>query len=109
MKLVLVSLVFGMTVGLVPEGQGSQTFVGTISDEMCGRSHAAMRMGPTDGECAVACHLEHDAAFVLVDGERVYKLSDQTAPKAHAGKRVKVVGTLDAATNTIHVESMTAG
>lgn len=85
---------------------GRQTFVGVISDEMCGASHAAMRMGPTDGECAIACHLEHDADFVLVSGERVYKLSDQSAPTAHAGKRVKVIGTLDAASNTIRVESI---
>lgn len=106
MRLIIVGLVVVANLGFA--GQRSQTFVGVISDEMCGPSHASMRMGPTDGECALACHLEHDADFVLVSGARVYKLSDQGAPKAHAGKRVRVVGTLDAASNTIRVESIAA-
>ena len=62
---------------------------------------------PTDAECAQACVEEHDASYVLVDEKAVYKLSDQRAPKAFAGKKVKVVGTLDAASSTITVTSIT--
>ena len=54
-----------------------------------------------------ACIEEHDATYVLVDGKKVYQLSDQRAPKAFAGKKVTVVGTLDAATSTITVSSIT--
>jgi hypothetical protein len=84
-----------------------RTFTGTVSDSMCALNHAAMRMGPTDAECTLACIEEHDATFVLVDGRNVYQLSDQRAPKAFAGKKVKVTGTLDAATATITVAAIT--
>ena len=87
--------------------QSGSTFVGTISDEMCALDHSAMRMGPTDAECTRACVEEHDAAYVLVDGAAVYRLSDQQAPKPFAGKKVKVVGTLDKASSTITVTSIT--
>jgi len=88
-------------------GGADQTFIGVISDSVCALSHGSMRMGPTDAECAQACVEEHDATFVLVDEKSVYKLSDQRAPKPFAGKKVKVVGTLDAATKTITVTSIT--
>ena len=51
---------------------------------------------------------EHDAAYVLVDGTRVYRLSDQSRAKPFAGKKVKVVGALDAATSTITITSISA-
>jgi len=87
----------------------SQTFTGTISDEMCALAgHASMRMGPTDADCTRACVSLHGAAYVLVDGKNVYVLSDQKTPGDLAGQKVKVVGTLDAKTKTIRVESMVA-
>jgi hypothetical protein len=89
-------------------GQAEQTFVGTISDDMCALDHTAMRMGPTDAECTHACVEEHDAAYVLVDGSAVFRLSDQRAAKPFAGKKVKVAGKLDKATNTITVGSISA-
>ena len=87
--------------------QRDQTFAGTISDSMCAMDHTSMRMGPTDGECTQACIEEHDATYVLVDGNNVYQLSDQRAPKPFAGKKVKVVGRLDAASRTITISSIT--
>ena len=65
-----------------------------------------MRMGPTDAECTTACVMAHGATYVLFDGKDVYSLSDQKAPEAFAGQKVTVVGTLDAATKTIRVESI---
>jgi hypothetical protein len=100
-----VALLAAATLGAAPAGE---TFVGVISDDMCARNHASMRMGPTDAACAHACVDEHDGSYVLVDDAHVYTLSDQRAAKAFAGGRAKVIGTLDAKTSTITVTSITA-
>jgi hypothetical protein len=90
-------------------GQGTQTFTGIITDEMCPTgSHAQMRMGPTDAECARACIQAHGSRFVLYDGTRAYILSDQQAPDAFAARKVTVTGTLDAKTMPIRVASIEA-
>ena len=86
-----------------------QTFLGTITDDMCERGdHSRMQMGPTDAECTRACVAAHGAAFVLFDGTNVYKLSDQKTPDKFAGQKVRVTGTVDAKTRTIRVESISA-
>ena len=85
----------------------TQTFTGTITDDMCGTGgHARMRMGPTDAECTTACISAHGATYVLADGKNVYTLSDQKTPEKFAGKKVRVTGTLDARTKAIQVVSM---
>jgi len=87
----------------------TQTFTGTISDDMCALAgHASMRMGPTDAECARACVATHGASYVLVVGKNVYVLSDQKASDQWAGQKVRVVGTLDAKTKTLQVQSIKA-
>jgi hypothetical protein len=89
--------------------QGTQTFNGVITDHLCANgSHAQMRMGPTDAECVRACIVSHDAMYVLFDGKNAYTLSDQQTPEKFAAQKVSVVGTLDAKTKTIHVESIKA-
>jgi hypothetical protein len=86
-----------------------QTFLGTITDDMCERGdHSRMQMGPTDADCTRACVAQHGAAFVLFDGTNVYKLSDQKTPDKFAGQKVRVTGTVDAKTRTIRVESISA-
>jgi hypothetical protein len=85
----------------------ARTITGTITDSMCERAdHSAMKMGPTDAECARACSEEHDAAFVLFDGKNVYTLSDQRMPAKFAGQKVMVTGTVDAKTHTIRVTAI---
>lgn len=96
-----------LAVAALGAGEADQAFVGTISDEICALSHSAMRMGPTDAECTRACIEEHGGAYILATDSRVYQLTDQQAARAVAGKRVKVVGTLDVATGTITVMSIT--
>jgi hypothetical protein len=87
----------------------TQTFVGTITDNMCAKAdHSQMQMGPTDADCVKACVAAHGATYVLYDGKKAYELSDQKAPEKFAAQRVRVVGTLDAKTNRIAVTSMTA-
>lgn len=89
--------------------QSTQTFTGVITDSICATAgHAQMRMGPTDAECTVACVIAHDARYVLYDGKNVYTLSDQRTPEKFAAQKVRVIGTLDAKTKTIQVDSITA-
>ena len=89
--------------------EATQTFAGTVTDDVCARAdHSQMRMGPTDAECAAACIDAHGAAYVLFDGQNAYTLSDQRMAAKFAAQKVKVVGTLDPKTRTIHVESIAA-
>ena len=98
-----------LAVATLSAAQGKQTFSGTITDDECSRAdHTRMRMGPTDAECTRACISAHGAAYILYDGKEVYTLSDQRTPEKFAGQKVTVVGTLDAKTKTIHVDSITA-
>jgi hypothetical protein len=86
---------------------GKQKFTGVITDSMCAQGdHSQMRMGPTDGECTMACVEAHGASYVLYDGKHAWTLSDQKAPEKFAGKKVTVTGTLDARTGTLRVESI---
>jgi len=86
----------------------TQTFTGVITDGMCPRGdHSQMQMGPTDAECTLACIREHDAEYLLYDGQKAYNLSDQKKPEKFAAQKVKVTGALDAKTNTIQVDSIT--
>ena len=90
-------------------GQAKQKFTGTITDAMCPTGdHSSMRMGPTDAECTMACVRSHGAAFVLFDGKSAYNLSDQKSPEQFAGKKVTVMGTLNAKTMTIQMDSIAA-
>ena len=103
-------LILGLlAVAALAPAQGKQTFTGTITDNMCATAgHAQMRMGPTDAECTIACIRAHDAKYVLYDGKDVYTLSDQQTPEKFAAQKVRVIGTLDAKTRTIQVDSITA-
>jgi hypothetical protein len=104
----LVIAVFALT--SLPSAQAKpQTFIGTITDNMCPMaSHTQMQMGPTDADCVKACVAAHGAAYVLYDGKKAYELSDQKTPEQFAAQRVRVTGTLDAKTNKIAVQSITA-
>jgi len=87
--------------------QSPQTFTGIVTDDMCAMGgHATMRMGPTDADCVRACVAAHGASYVLLDGKNVYTLSDQQTPEKFAAQKVAVVGTLDAKTKTIKVQSI---
>jgi hypothetical protein len=98
-----------LAVAALSAAPATQTFTGIITDDMCALAgHASMRMGPTDAECARACVTTHGASYVLLDGKNVYGLSDQKTPDQWAGQKVKVVGTLDAKTKAIQVQSITA-
>jgi hypothetical protein len=106
MKHLILSLV---AVAALSAAQSKQTFTGTITDDMCAMAgHSRMRMGPTDAECTKACIKAHDATYVLYDGKDAYTLSDQQTPEKFAAQKVRVIGTLDARTKTIRVDSIAA-
>ena len=81
------------------------SFTGVISDSGCKGDHKAMNMG-NDSQCTSACVKAHGAQYVLWDGKNAYTLSDQKTPEKFAGKKVTVMGTLDAKNSTIKVDSM---
>lgn len=104
MRVLIFSLLALASLSAAP---GQQTFVGTISDDVCARNgHAAMRMGPTDAECTKLCVLYHGSSYVLEAGKNVYLLSDQKTPATFAARKVSVKGTLDTKTMTIRVTSI---
>jgi hypothetical protein len=87
--------------------QKPQTFAGTISDNMCARAdHSKMKMGSNDAECTNACVQSHGAVYVLFDGKTSYTLKGKQPLEKFAGQKVQVVGTLDAKTGTIQVDSI---
>ncbi len=89
----------------------SGTFTGIITDSMCGKDHSMM--GSKKGEedaCVKSCVKSNPASFkyVLFDGKKTYKLSDQQLPQQFAAKKVVVKGTLYSKTGVIQVESIEA-
>ena len=74
----------------------SQTWVGKISDSMCGASHKAMEHGGKkmgDRECVEAC-VKGGSKYVFVSKGKVYNISNQDLADlaAHAGHTVKLTG-----------------
>jgi hypothetical protein len=94
-----------------------RVFKGEVGDSQCAlnvhslsRSHQEMlerkAIGTTSADCARYCVKNLGGVFVLQVGEKVYKLDNQDLANQNAGKKVKVTGVLDTATNTIAVQAM---
>lgn len=88
----------------------SRSFAGEIMDSNCakmGKHNPAMG---TSKECTMGC-VKGGAKYVLYNPstKRTYQLDDQTKPEEFAGEKVKVTGTYDAATKTIHVANIAKG
>jgi endonuclease YncB( thermonuclease family) len=86
----------------------AQTFIGEVSDSMCGAKHM---MDGSAADCTRAC-VGKGSKYALVVGNRVYTLdaSDKATLSELdqlAGEQAKVVGTVDG--DTIAVKSVTAG
>jgi len=100
-----------------------KTFTGEIFDSQCAKegSHemmikknmpdkASMANDPMVKEmCAKKC-VSMGGKYVLYDATKktTYELDDQQKPADFAGKKVKVSGTYDKATKTIHVTNIAA-
>ena len=98
-----------------PQTPKAKTFSGEIMDSQCAMngSHAQMEKMHNMPDDSKACTLEcvkMGGKFVLYDAatKATYMLDDQEKPKDFAGQKVKVTGTYDKATKTIHDESIEA-
>ncbi|MGA2647255.1 MAG: hypothetical protein ABSF15_21310 [Candidatus Sulfotelmatobacter sp.] len=92
----------------VAAGSSTQTFIGKVSDAMCGAKHMEEGIAPAD--CVRAC-VQKGAKYALVVGNKVYTLdaSDQTALgklNLLVWQKAKVTGTANG--DTILVKSVTA-
>jgi len=84
------------------------TFTGVITESMCVKDHKAMKLGP-DAECIRACvKADKNVKYVLFDGKKTYKLSDQQTPEKFAAQRVTVTGKLFEKTGVIKVDKIQA-
>ena len=94
--------------GLLAAADQPRTFVGVITDTMCGAKHS-MGISP-DAKCVREC-VKMDPSkwkYALYDGKTVYTLSDQQTPEKFAAERVKVTGVLNEKTKIIKVEKIEA-
>src|SRR5271170_6524002 len=95
-------------------GQNMKLFRGEVSDSQCAlnihsltRSHQEMlkskSMGGTAKECADYCIKYLGGVLVLSSKQDVYRLSNPERVIGLAGRQVKITGTLESKTKTIHV------
>ena len=93
--------------------QKSQTFAGEIMDQQCallGGHSAMMNQGESAKDCSNRC-VSIGGKYVLFDGasKMVYQLDDQKKAQPFAGGQVKVTGSYDTSSKTIHVANIQAG
>jgi hypothetical protein len=86
--------------------------VGEIMDSRCaidGSHEKTMRQNGLKNakDCTLEC-AKTGGSFVLIDPETktVYQLDDQQRPEPFAGQRVRVSGTYDEPSKTMHIESI---
>jgi hypothetical protein len=103
MKLTLLTLTSCV---LLAAAGTTQTFIGTITDTMCGAKHGMIK-GQPDDECARLC-VKGARDYALYDGKTVWKLSDQKSPAKFAAAKVKVTGIANEQSRTIKVVSIEA-
>jgi hypothetical protein len=90
-----------LLLGLGAAGACAESWTGVISDDACGAKHAPAT--PADQRCAASC-IKSGGKAVLVSGDKVYNIDNQTAVKGHEGQKVTVIGKLNG--DTVHIESI---
>jgi hypothetical protein len=96
-----------------------KTYHGEVADSQCAlnvhsltHSHQEMlkskSMGGDSASCARYCITYLGGTFVLSVKKDIYHLDDQTAVQRFAGRKVKLSGTLDPKSKTIHVVNVEA-
>jgi type 1 fimbria pilin len=105
----LIALLF--SVGLAADK--SQTFTGEIMDQQCallGGHSAMMNQGESAKDCANRC-VSIGGKYVLFDSanKTIYQLDDQKKAQPFAGAKVKITGTYDTSSKTIHVANIQSG
>lgn len=109
MRCLLATLIL-FTAGSMTGFAADQTFTGTISDSMCGASHAKMKAAHkdakmTDKDCTLAC-IKGGGKYVFVQGGMVYEIANQdfAGLQEYAGDRVRLTG--EKSGNTITVSKI---
>ncbi len=93
------------------EPPAARLFSGVISDSECGLDHSRMKKAHhlrTDRQCTRDCCEKFKQEYVLADhttGE-VYQLDDQKKAARFPAALVRILGTLDAESGTIHVQQI---
>ena len=95
-----------------PDAQQSLNLVGEIMDSRCAIDGSHEKMMRQNGlknakDCTLEC-AKSGGSFVLFDPETktVYQLDNQQKPEPFAGQRVRVSGTYDELSKTMHIESI---
>jgi hypothetical protein len=114
MKKLVLSIAAGLLLALGFAEAKDTTFSGEIMDSQCakGGGHESMfkKEGTNDPKaCTLAC-VKAGGKFVLFDDttKTYHPLDNQTKPRTFAGQKVEVTGTLNKASNTIHVTDIKA-
>jgi hypothetical protein len=115
MRKILMGLIVLLTiVGVGFAAQKESTFSGEVTDRYCAKANSHEMMmkrhnSPTTKDCIPAC-VKAGGAYVLVDAARktIYELDDQQKPARFAEQKVKITGTYDKKTQTIHVTDIQA-
>jgi len=102
------SMVFGLAIVVVPNRDTS--FGGEIMDSFCAEmgSHEMVTSSIKSArDCTRDC-VKFGAKYVLYNPNRnkAYRLDDQGTPALFAGEKVRITGTYDNETNTIHVKTI---
>jgi len=110
-----VGLILLLLAGCFASEAENKIFRGEIADSQCSlnihsltRSHQEMlkskSMGGSSSSCTLYCVKYLGGDFVLASEGNVYRLDDQSEHVRNlSGLKVKITGTLDAKTKTIHV------
>ena len=102
------SMAFGLAIVVVPNRDTS--FGGEIMDSFCAEmgSHETVTASIKSArDCTRDC-VKFGAKYVLYSPSKnkAYRLDDQGTPAFFAGEKVRVTGTYDDETNTIHVKTI---
>ena len=81
-------------------GAMAADFTGTIIDEKCSTNKAMLG----NAACAAKCLKGGEAAMLVTDDGKIYKIADKDKVVAHAGHKVTISGTMDG--DTIKVDSV---
>lgn len=111
---ILIVLALALAAVSAAQDNEQRVFTGVISDSQCAlnvhslsRSHKEMLksgdFGKTPADCVWHCVKERGGKFVLQNGRKVYKLDDQNIDRELAAQKVRIIGTLDQQSDTIHV------
>jgi hypothetical protein len=94
------------------DAQRTLNLVGEIMDSRCAIDGSHDKMMRENGmknakDCTLQC-AKTGGSFVLIDPDTktVYQLDDQQKPEKYAGQRVRISGSYDEPSKTMHIESI---